>query len=272
MTRNLTVPLPDGGQLNARIDGPDGAPWVVFSNSVMTDLSIWDAQATALADRYQVLRYDQRGHGASSLPDGPMSFDGYGADLTALLDHCGITRCVLVGLSMGVPTCLAAAKARPDRVAAFVIVDGVSRSAAGREAFWTERRETARADGMARIAAETAPRWLPDVAADAPLAQGMSAMIAATPVEGFAAATHALASYDQSAALASLTCPVLGLAGEKDGAMPDAIRAQFGALPDIRFDTTPGAGHVPNFQCPEAFNAALAPFLDAVAQDQQELP
>ncbi|WP_300439651.1 alpha/beta fold hydrolase [uncultured Mameliella sp.] len=272
MTRIVSAPLPDGGQLNARIDGPSGAPWVVFSNSVLTDLSIWDAQASVLSDRFQVLRYDQRGHGDSSLPDGPMSFDSYGADLTALLDHCGVTRCVLIGLSMGVPTCLAAARARPDRVAAFVVVDGVARSAAGREAFWTERRETAHADGMTRIAAETTARWLPDVDAGAPLAQGLIAMIAATPVEGFAAATHALASYDQSAALASLTCPVLGLAGEKDGAMPDAIRTQFGPLPDVRFDTIPGAGHVPNFQCPEAFNAALAPFLDAVAQDQQELP
>lgn len=267
MTQARTVNLPNGAALNLRVEGPEGAPWVVFSNSVLTDLSVWDAQAEALRGCYRVLRYDQRGHGASSLPEGPMDFHGYGADLIALLDACGVDRCTFVGLSMGAPTGLAAFLAAPERFERFVAVDGVSRSAPGREAFWTERRETARAHGMARIAEETAPRWMPGVAEDDPALARLRAMIAATPVEGFAAATHALGRYDLSAAASALAVPFLGITGEKDGAMPKAVRDQFASVPGARFADIPGAGHLPNFQAPEAFNAVLLAFLDASATE-----
>lgn len=259
--RSMT--LADGTSLSARIDGPDGAPWLVFSNSVLTDLSVWDAQAEALKDRFRILRYDQRGHGRSGVTEGAMDFHRYGADVIALMDTLGIARCSFVGLSMGVPTGLAACAAAPDRFERFVAVDGVSRSAPGREAFWSERRNTARAEGMAEIARQTAPRWMPGLDEAAPQMDRLRQMIAGTPVEGFAAATHALARYDLSGAVAGLACPFLGITGEKDGAMPETVRAQFAAVPGATFVDIPGAGHLPNFQAPEAFNTALARFLDA---------
>ena len=265
MTETRRITLPDGSALQTRIEGPEGAPCLVFSNSVLTDLSVWDAQAAAFADRYRVLRYDQRGHGASDVTEGPMDFTRYGADLVALLDALDIARCTFVGLSMGVPTGLAAFAAAPDRFERFVAVDGISRSAPGREAFWTERRDTARAKGMGEIAEGTAPRWMPGMAPDG--LERLKAMIAATPVEGFAAATHALASYDHSDVVPTLALPFLGITGAEDGAMPEAVRSQFGAVPGARFVDIPGAGHLPNFQSPDAFNAALTAFLEASAKD-----
>lgn len=255
--------LADGTSLSVRIDGSEGAPWLVFSNSVLTDLSVWEAQAEALKDRFRILRYDQRGHGRSGVTEGAMDFHRYGADVIALMDALGIDRCSFVGLSMGVPTGLAAVAAAPERFDRFVAVDGVSRSAPGREAFWGERRDTARATGMAEIARQTAPRWMPGLDEAAPQMERLRQMIAATPVEGFAAATHALASYDLSGVVATLACPFLGITGEKDGAMPEAVRAQFAAVPGAHFVDIPGAGHLPNFQDPKAFNTALARFLDA---------
>lgn len=266
-THTQTVALADGGTLNVRIDGPKDAPWVVMSNSVMTDLGIWDGQVNALSDRYQLLRYDQRGHGASSLPTGPMDFYSYGVDLLAILDACDIERCTFVGLSMGTPTGLAAYAAAPERFEGFVVVDGVARSAAGREAFWTERRDTAQTSGMASIASGTAERWLPGEPADGPTVKALAAMIAATPVEGFAAATHALQSYDFSYVVPRLTCRFLGIFGEKDGTMPEAIYKQFGDLPSATFSEIPGAGHVPNYQNPGTFNDVLSAFLDAAAPE-----
>lgn len=263
----VSVPLPDGIDLNARVDGPDGAPWVVFSNSVLTDLSVWDGQVPALAGRYRVLRYDQRGHGASGASDTPMDFTRYGADLLAVMDAAGVDHCAVVGLSMGCPTALAALAAAPDRFHAFVAVDGVMRSAPGREAFWTERRETALREGMAAIAASTAPRWLPNEAEDSPASARLREMIAATSKEGFAAATHALSSYDQTI---TLECPVLGIAGAEDGTMPDAVAQQFGKFPHAQIATIPGAGHLPNFQKPEPFNAVLVSFLDQTSQTKKE--
>jgi len=265
MTETKTIPLPDGGRINARVDGPEGAPWVVFCNSVLTDMSIWEAQTKALSGDFRVLRYDQRGHGRSTAPKGAMTFDDYGEDLLAVAEAFGVTRSTFVGLSMGAPTGLAAYVKRPGLFSAFVLVDGVSRSATGREAYWTERREMARAEGMDRIAAETAHRWLPGVQEGAPEWQRLTRMIAATPVDGFAAATHALGNYDHSEALDSFDLPFLGIAGALDGAMPDAIRKQFGSLDTATFAEIPGAGHLPNFQNPDAFNDVLRAFLVAHA-------
>ena len=263
MTR--AVELPDGGHLNAVVEGPESAPWVVFSNSVLTDLSIWEPQAAALRDRFRVLRYDQRGHGKSSVRPGPMSFDDYGADLAALMRAVGASDACFVGLSMGVPTGLAAHNAMSGLFRRFVFTDGVSRSGAGREAFWTERRAFARTQGMQALAEQTAARWLPGEAQDSASLAALIAMIAATPVEGFAAATHALGAYDQSAALASVIGATLCIAGTLDGAMPDTMKAQFAGLPDVRFAGVEGAGHVPNHQKPAAYTALLVDFLEATA-------
>lgn len=268
MTDTHTIALADGASLSVLLDGPEGAPWLLFSNSVLTDLSVWDAQVEALMDRFRILRYDQRGHGRSGVTEGAMDFHRYGADVIALMDALGIERCSFVGLSMGVPTGLAAYAAAPDRFERFIAVDGVSRAAPGREAFWRERRDTARADGMAEIARQTAPRWMPGLDETAPQIERLRYMIAATPVEGFAAATHALTSYDLSEVVDDLACPFLGITGEKDGTMPEAVRNQFGTVPGARFADIPGAGHLPNLQAPEAFNTTLASFLEATATSQ----
>ena len=265
MAQSRIIELGRDVLINTRVDGPMGAPWVVFSNSVMTDLSIWDAQVEVLAEEFSVLRYDQRGHGQSNVTDSPLRFEDYGSDLNHLLDAYEIETCVFVGLSMGVPTGLAALAKDPQRFMGFVAVDGVSRSAPGREAFWTERRETARSQSMAEIAKGTATRWLPGEQAESPMAQRLTSMIAAAPVEGFAAATYALQSYDHSKALEQVSCPFLGIAGALDGAMPDAMRTQFGDIADAQFIEIADAGHVPNFQRPDLFNQALTTFLAPIA-------
>ena len=70
----------NGITINYRIDGPDNAPCLVFSNSLATSLAMWDEQAAALKDKYRVLRYDQRGHGGSDVPSGRYAYDTLLAD------------------------------------------------------------------------------------------------------------------------------------------------------------------------------------------------
>ncbi len=257
------IAMPDGHALHVQIEGAEEAPCVVFSNSVLCDLSIWDAQVAGLKDRFRLLRYDQSGHGRSSLPAEPMNFEGYGADLLAVLDGCGIDRCVFVGLSMGVPTGLAAYQTAPDRFTAFVAVDGMAKST-GRAAFWAERRETVQNAGMEEIAQSTALRWLPGCTDTDAIVETAKQMIQKTPVDGFSAATHALGGYNFSAALDAISVPFLGIFGALDGAMPQIMPEQFGAIPDAEFAEIQAAGHIPNFQNPDAFNAVLGTFLDQI--------
>jgi 3-oxoadipate enol-lactonase len=262
MNPKRTTRLSTGANIAFDLSGPEGAPWVVFSNSVLTDFAIWDGQVAALAQEYRILRYDQRGHGGSDAGDDSLSFEDYGADLDALLSELEIGACAFVGLSMGVPTGLAAYARAPERFRSFVAVDGVAKSAPGRAAFWTERRQMAASTGMAEIARLTVERWLPGEDLNAEQAGRLTRMIQKTPVQGFAAATHALSEYDQSGPLAAMAVPFLGIAGAEDGAMPAAMRRQFAAVKTAHFLDVPGAGHLPNFQSPDAFNTALTAFLN----------
>ena len=64
----------DGMRFRCRLDGPEGAPWMVLSNSLVTDLTVWNRQVAAFADRYRILRYDQRGHGGTGIPPSPADY------------------------------------------------------------------------------------------------------------------------------------------------------------------------------------------------------
>lgn len=237
------------------------APWVVFSNSLVTDLSIWDAQAAALAGEYGVLRYDQAGHGRSGLPAHQIGFDDLGADLLAVMDAAEVQQAVFVGLSMGVPTGLAAHRLAADRFSGIVLCDGQARTAPGGAAGWAERIEGARNAGMAPFAAATAARWLTDTTAPE-IHQRLEAMIGATSFDGFTLCATALMDYDYATELAQINCPTLLIAGAQDGAMPDSMAKNLkAAIAGAEMTLIPDAGHVPCFEQPAAFTATLTAFL-----------
>jgi 3-oxoadipate enol-lactonase len=245
----------------------DGAPWIVFGNSLLTDLSLWDEVVRPLGRRFNLLRYDQRGHGRSAVPSHPLAMAELGADLTEVLDAAGVGRCLYVGLSMGVPTGLAALARAPGRFGGLILVDGQAKSAATGAAFWQERIALARAEGMAGLAEATVRRWLRPERLGTPMAERLRAIVAATPLEGFVAAASALKSYDESAVLGRIAVPTLLVAGAEDGAMPDTMRTMAAAIPKGRFVAIAEAGHVPVFERPDAFLAAIAEALDVWERD-----
>ena len=107
----------NGININYQVDGPERAPWLIFSNSLATSLAMWDEQAVALKDRFRVLRYDQRGHGGTEAPADRYAFDTLLDDALALMDALGIAKATFAGLSMGGATALGLAERHPDRLA-----------------------------------------------------------------------------------------------------------------------------------------------------------
>src|SRR5262249_62236377 len=91
----------NGITFNYRVDGPESAPWLVLSNSLATNVSMWDPQVAALAGAFRILRYDQRGHGETEAPAGRYSFDQLIADVLGLMDALSIKRAHFAGVSMG---------------------------------------------------------------------------------------------------------------------------------------------------------------------------
>src|SRR5580704_4940145 len=109
-------------------DSGGGGPVVVLSHGFLMEQSMFDAQVAALAGEFRVITWDQRGHGGTPAP-GPFTYWDSARDVLALLDHLGVERAVLGGMSQGGFLSLRAALTAPDRVRALVLID----SQAGQE-------------------------------------------------------------------------------------------------------------------------------------------
>jgi len=253
----------NGITFNYAVDGTDGAPWLVLSNSLATTLAMWDAQAAELKRAFRVLRYDQRGHGATDAPAGRYTFDLLIADALALIDALSISRAHFVGLSMGGATALGLGLRHPDRIDRVIICDSGCASTPATSQQWEERIAVAQKEGMAVLVEPTVARWFPPetVQANPPHLDKVRAMIRSTPVNGFIGCAAALADHDFRSAVGTLTRPALFIVGEKDGTTPAAMRQMHQALPGSTYVELPGAGHISNLDQPERFTKAIAEFL-----------
>lgn len=252
----------NGLRFSCRIDGQDAAaPWLVFSNSLATNLTVWDAQVEALASRFRILRYDQRGHGGTDVPGGSYGLADLGADAQALLDRFEIERCTFVGLSMGVPTALQLVADCPDRIERLMLCDGQAQTAANGAKSWEERIAFAREAGMDAVADATVARWFGADFVASGKAEAMRRMIAATPLEGYIGGARALQDYAYAAVLPQIAVPTLLVAGARDGAMPETVRQMSRAIAGAQMVEIPGAGHIPNVEQATAFNRLLETFL-----------
>lgn len=254
----------NGIDINYRIDGPEGAPWLIFSNSLLTNISMWDEQAAALAKSYRVLRYDQRGHGATQATDGKYSFDILVADVVALMDALSIKRAHFAGISMGGMTALFLAQRHRDRFDRIIAADCGPASTPVSAQQWKERIELASAKGMAALADVTIPRWFPPdfVASKAPVLDKVRGMILSTPFKGFAGCAEALSNYDLKPGLPGIDRPTLCIVGTKDATLP-GMEAIHAAVPGAKLVRIEGAGHLSNLEQPQVFTQAIQDFLKA---------
>ena len=129
----------NGITINYQVDGPEGAPWLIFSNSLATNLAMWEDQARELKQAYRVLRYDQRGHGASDAPAGRYSFATLLADAIALMDALEIKKAHFAGLSMGGATALGLAEQHASRLDRVIVCDSPCQSTPSSAQQWNER-------------------------------------------------------------------------------------------------------------------------------------
>jgi len=253
--------------MSYRVEGPEGAPVVLLSHALAASLEMWAPQVPALSPRYRVLRYDTRGHGESAVGQDDYDFALLAADVEALLDHLGVERCHFVGLSLGGMVGMALALDAPRRLRSLALCDTMSELPEGAQAMWAERIAGARARGMAALVEATLGRWFtaPYLARNAARLEPVRAMIAATPVEGYAGCCQALLGLDFSARLGALRLPTLIVVGADDPSTPVACSEDLRRrLPGSRLEVLAAAAHLSNWEQPEAFNRALGGFLDAL--------
>jgi 3-oxoadipate enol-lactonase len=255
----------NGITFNCRIDGPDGAPWLILSNSLATNLSMWDRQAEDSKDTFRVLRYDQRGHGQTEAPAGRYTFDTLIADVIALLDALSIDRAHWCGVSMGCATGMGLAQKHPDRFDRMILCDNPGRSSPETHRQWEERIAIAQQGGMPALLQSTMERWFPPetLAANPPHMDLIRQMILTTPVNGFIGCSAALGDHDFRPLMPQVKNPVLWMCGEKDGHNAAAMKVMQDELPGSQYVVLPGAGHISNMDQPEMFSRKMREFLMA---------
>ena len=255
----------NGIDINYTVDGPEGVPWLVFSNSLATTVAMWDEQAAALKGKYRVLRYDQRGHGATDAPAGRYTFELLIADAIGLMDGLGAKRVNFAGLSMGAATALGLAQQHPDRVDSIILCDSACMSTPQSTQQWEERIVVAQKEGMEALVEPTMSRWFPaETLAKNPLHLAkVRGMIRATPANGFIGCAAALANHNYNAKVATVKCKTLFMVGEKDGTAPAAMKDMQARLPGSKHVELPGAGHISTMDRPAEFTKAIADFVAA---------
>ena len=247
----------DGRRLAWRFDGPEGAPILLLSNSLGTDMGMWVPQMEQWAHRFRVLRYDQRGHGASDAPAGAYSIDRLGRDVIELLDALDIATVDFCGLSLGGMVGQWLGIREPHRLRRLVLAN--TSSFMGPPDAWDARIALVRRQGMAPLARASVERWFTQAFAQsgrhaiAPIA----AMLQATDPQGYAGCCAAIRDMDMRRTVALIQTPTLVIGATHDPATPPThSNALATAIAGSRLAMLKAA-HLANVEQPIAFQDAV---------------
>jgi pimeloyl-ACP methyl ester carboxylesterase len=221
---------------------------------------MWDGQRAALGDRYRIVSWDMRGHGQTESPKDPAQYSAAltVADMRALLEHCGIERAVVGGLSLGGYVALAFYLAHPDMVRALVICDsGPGYRNAEARAAWNKRAH--------ERAAELEAKGLDVLAGRS--REMREAMGHHASAQGLAHAARGMLVQEGSEVidgLGSIRVPTLVIVGDQDQPFLAPCEYMAKKIPDARLAVIPGAGHSSNLDQPAIFNRVLSDFLQSL--------
>lgn len=250
-----------GETFNVQVDGDAKRPALILSNSLGTDLTLWDAQVLAFRKHFRVIRYDPRGHGRSTTEGAPYSIARLGRDVLTILDALNVETVSFLGLSMGGAVGLWLLINAPARIERAVLANTAARL--GTTESWNARILSVLRDGMADNAAAAIERWFSaGFAAKAPdRVASIHDMLKTTSPDGYAASCAALRDMDLRDALPRISKPVLVISGSDDPVVPEAdTDLLVGGIANARHVSLP-ARHISNIEAAEAFNKAALRFL-----------
>jgi len=253
----------NGTKLYYRIDGAanSAAPWLVLSNSLGSDVSMWSPQVVAFSKHFRVLRYDTRGHGRSDVPPGPYTIEQLTQDVIGLMDHVGIERAHFAGVSMGGLTGVGLGARFANRIDRLVLCNTAAKI--GTPEVWEPRAARTRAEGLLPLAEAVLARWYtPQFMERNPLviAQARDVLVH-TEGEGYAANCDAINATDLRGEARSIKAPTLVISGTHDlAATPAQGRELAESVQGGRYVEL-DAAHISNVELPDLFTRTVTEFL-----------
>jgi 3-oxoadipate enol-lactonase len=251
----------DGCPLNVEIEGRDGAPVLMLSNSLGTDLHMWDDQAGEFAKHFSLVRYDRRGHGKSGASKGPYSFDRFGRDILAILDALKIKKMNWCGLSMGGMDGQWLGANAPDRVEKLVLAN--TNFYYADKGPWADRINFVRENGLEMLVGPNMERWFTKAFRErAPQAiERMTKMFLGSNKDGYIACVEAIRDMDFRASNPKIAAPTLVIVGKQDPATPPAAGEEIARQIKGAKVAALDAAHISNVEQPKAFTEAVLDFL-----------
>jgi len=253
----------DGCPIHVEVTGGDGAPALMLSNSLGTNIHMWDDQLGEWSKHFRVIRYDRRGHGQSGAPKGPYSMERFGRDVLSVLDALGIEKTHWCGLSMGGMVGQWLGANAPSRIGKLVLSN--TNSYYADKTLWDDRIRFLESNPLEKLVDPNMERWFTaDFRAKAPQAIArMKEIFLTTDKNGYAACCAAIRDMDFRASNPSITAPTLVIVGAKDPATPpaqgEAIAQQIKGAQLVSFD----AAHIANMEQPAPYTKAVLDFLKA---------
>ncbi len=253
----------DGCPIHVQIEGRDGAPVLMLSNSLGTNLHMWDDQTPEFTRHFRTVRYDRRGHGKSGVPNGPYSMERFGRDVLSVLDALKIKKTNWCGLSMGGMVGQWLGANAPDRVEK-LILSNTNFNYADKTP-WADRIKFVQEKGLGELVDPNMERWFTKGFRDRSpqvIARMKEIFLATNPV-GYIASCEAIRDMDFSASNPRISAPTLVIVGNQDPATPpaagEAIAKQIKGAKIVALD----AAHIANMEQPKLYTETVLNFLRA---------
>ena len=251
----------DGTAIHVEVEGPQDAPVLMLSNSLGTNLHMWDDQVPAFIRHFRLVRFDRRGHGGSAVPKGPYSIERLGRDALAVIDGLGIAKVNWCGLSMGGMEGMWLGANAASRIDKLILSNTASYFPD--RTMWDGRIKIARDKGLAALVDATIERWFTaEFRQRSPQAVArIREMFLSTDVEGYVGCGGAIRDMDNRSLLAKVSVPTLVIAGRHD--MGTTLEAgQFVAehIPGAELAVLETA-HIANVEQPQAYADTVLKFL-----------
>jgi 3-oxoadipate enol-lactonase len=249
-------------RMHYELDGPTNAPALVLSNSLGTNLSLWDPQLPVFAKTFRLLRYDSRGHGRTSATPGEYTVEMLGRDVLQLLDALNLDRVNFCGLSVGGMTGMWLAVNAPKRLTKLLLSNTAPKI--GKLDAWNQRIKLVREGGTKAVAQPVVEKWFtPEFHTKHPdqIAKTRH-MIESTSTDGYAGSCAAVRDFDFWENVATIRVQTLVIAGTHDQSVPPSDAQKLTKqIPGARYLELPAA-HISNVEAATRFTDGVSNFLN----------
>ena len=255
----------NGIDIAYRWDGNKHGPVVMMAHAMGTSSEIWNQQIEALSDRYHILRYDWRGHGKTSAPEGPYTLDEFVDDAIGTMNALELEKVHWVGISTGGMIGQGVAIRHSNRLESLTLCNTTSQSNPWYRNWVAERQAVVKRSGMVPVWEMTKGLWFTDNFVDAENTdyQKIKDVFIATPVKGYLGGTSAVADLNYLDSLNRINIQTRIIAAGDDPVTPiERSEEIHQRIANSKLFIIDGQRHFSNIESPITFNKLLRNGLD----------